>query len=109
MSHLEHRQNNLARRPTWAEIDLENLASNFNQIKTRMSPVARVMAVIKANAYGHGAIACARRLVREGADWFGMALPEEGIELRTSVILQSLLCLGGFWHGQAGICIQHGL
>jgi alanine racemase len=109
MSHLEHRQTNLARRPTWAEIDLENLASNFNQIKTRVSPVARVMAVIKANAYGHGAIACARRLVREGADWFGVALPEEGIKLRQAGISQPVLCLGGFWHGQAGICIQHGL
>ena len=109
MSHLEHRQDSLAQRPTWAEIDLENLASNFNQIKTRVSPVARVMAVIKANAYGHGAIACARRLVREGADWFGVALPEEGIELRAAGISQPVLCLGGFWHGQAGICIQHGL
>ena len=109
MSHLEHRQNNLARRPTWAEIDLDNLASNFNQIKRRVSPAARVMAVVKANAYGHGAVECARRLVNEGADWFGVALPEEGIELRASGISQPVLCLAGFWHEQAGICIQHGL
>lgn len=109
MSHLEDRQNTLARRPTWAEIDLENLASNFNQIKTLVSPVARVMAVIKANAYGHGAIVCARRLVREGADWFGVGLPEEGIELRQSGVYQPVLCLAGFWHGQAGLCIQYRL
>ncbi len=109
MSHLEGQQNNLAGRPTWAEIDLNNLASNFNQIRKRVSPAARVMAVIKANAYGHGAVECARRLVNEGADWFGVALPEEGIELRASGIAQPVLCLGGFWHGQAGASIQHRL
>ena len=109
MSQLENQQNSLARRPTWAEIDLNHLASNFNQIKKRVSPAARVMAVIKANAYGHGAVECARRLANEGADWFGVALPEEGIEFRASGIVQPVLCLGGFWHGQAGMCIQHRL
>ena len=109
MSQLENQQNSLARRPTWAEIDLNHLASNFNQIKKRVSPATRVMAVIKANAYGHGAVECARRLANEGADWFGVALPEEGIELRASGIVQPVLCLGGFWHGQAGMCIQHRL
>ena len=99
----------MSRRPTWVEIDLNNLAANFNQIKTRVSPAARVMAIVKANAYGHGAVACARRLVSEGAEWFGVALPEEGIELRTSGITQPMLCLGGFWPGQAALCIQHQL
>jgi alanine racemase len=102
-------QNLLARRPTWAEIDLNNLAANFNQIKQRVSQTARVMAVVKANAYGHGAVECARRLAREGADWFGVALPEEGIQLRDSGITQPILCLAGFWPGQAAACIRHGL
>lgn len=102
-------QHLLARRPTWAEIDLNNLAANFNQIKQRVSQTARVMAVVKANAYGHGAVECARRLAREGADWFGVALPEEGIELRDAGITQPILCLGGFWPGQAAVCIRHGL
>ena len=99
----------IARRPTWAEIDLNSLAANFNRVRQRVSPVARVMAVVKGNAYGHGAVACARRLASEGADWFGVALPEEGIELRTSGIKQPVLCLGGFWPGQAAACIQHHL
>jgi len=99
----------LARRPTWAEIDLNNLAANFNQIKQRVSQTARVMAVVKANAYGHGAVECARRLAREGADWFGVALPEEGIELRESGITHPILCLAGYWPGQAAACIRHGL
>ena len=67
------------------------------------------MAVVKANAYGHGAVECARRLAREGADWFGVALPEEGIELRASGITQPILCLAGYWPGQAAACIRHGL
>src|ERR1041384_6390672 len=95
------------RRPTWAEIDLDHLAANFNRVRQRVSPVARVMAVIKANAYGHGAVPCARRLAREGADWFGVALPEEGFELRSAGVTQPVLCLGGVWPGQAATCIQH--
>ena len=102
-------QNLLARRPTWAEIDLNNLAANFHQVKQRVNPTARVMAVVKANAYGHGAVECAHRLTREGADWFGVALPEEGIELRESGITQPILCLAGYWPGQAAACIRHGL
>ena len=109
MSQMKEQQNSLARRPTWAEIDLDKLAANFNRIKQLVSPVARVMAVVKANAYGHGAVECARRLVNEGADWFGVALPEEGIELRSAGIAQSVLCLAGFWPGQAGLCIQQRL
>jgi len=67
------------------------------------------MAVVKANAYGHGAVHCAKRLAAEGADWFGVALPEEGIELRSAGIKQPVLCLGGFWEDQAALCIQHDL
>ena len=106
MSNLDNHQ---ARRPTWAEIDLNNLAANFKRIRERVSPAARVMAVIKANAYGHGAVECARRLAKEGADWFGVALPEEGIELRESGISQAVLCLGGYWPGQAALCVQQRL
>ncbi|HJP91298.1 MAG TPA: alanine racemase [Pyrinomonadaceae bacterium] len=109
MSSSQDQQNELARRPTWAEIDLDKLASNFNQVKKLVSPSARVMAVVKANAYGHGAVQCARRLVNEGADWFGVALPEEGIELRAAGISQPMLCLAGFWAGQAELCIQQRL
>src|SRR5215204_1442661 len=93
-------------RPTWAEINLDHLAANFHSVKQRVGTVATVMAVVKANAYGHGAVECARRLAGEGADWFGVALPEEGIELRSAGISQSILSLGGFWSGQAAACIQ---
>lgn len=105
----QDQENNIARRPTWAEIDLNNLAANFNLVKRLVSPATRVMAVLKANAYGHGAVECARRLAIAGVDWFGVALPEEGIELRASGIVQPVLCLGGFWPGQAAVCLQQQL
>lgn len=96
-------------RPTWAEIDLNALATNFHIVKDRVGPDVSVMAVVKANAYGHGAVECARRLEHEGADWFGVALPEEGIELRKSDVTKPILCLAGFWSGQATACLEHNL
>jgi len=99
----------LGRRPTWAEIDLDALAANFNIVKDRVGPQVNVMAVVKANAYGHGAVECARRLEAEGTDWFGVALPEEGIELRNAGISKPILCLAGFWSGQATAVIERNL
>ncbi|HEY0003891.1 MAG TPA: alanine racemase [Pyrinomonadaceae bacterium] len=96
-------------RPTWAEIDLDALASNFRFVRGRVGPGVKVMCVVKANAYGHGAVRCARRLAEEGADWFGVALPEEGIALREAGISQPILCLGGFWKGQEESCLLYQL
>jgi len=104
-SPIDHYPNN-PQRPTWAEINLDNLAANFKLIKDRVGSVAKVMAIVKADAYGHGDVQCARRLVNEGAEWFGVALPEEAIGLRAAGIEQPILSLGGFWEGQAGVCIQ---
>jgi alanine racemase len=97
------------RRPTWAEIDLNALAANFHIVRDRVGPKVSIMAVVKANAYGHGAVECGRRLEAEGADWLGVALPEEGIELRNTGITKPILCLAGFWRGQANACIAYKL
>lgn len=96
-------------RPTWAEIDLDALAHNFHVIRKRVGPGVRILAAVKANAYGHGAAECATRLEREGVDWFGVALPEEGIELRAAGISKPILCMGGIWTGQENACIQQDL
>jgi len=96
-------------RPTWAEIDLDALAHNLRVIRQRVGREMKVLAAVKANAYGHGAVECARRLEAEGVDWFGVALPEEGIELRKSGISRPILCLGGFWRGQESACLQYQL
>jgi alanine racemase len=97
------------RRPTWAEIDLDALASNLRLIREQVGRETSVMAAVKADAYGHGAVACARRLERERVDWFGVALPEEGRELRRAGIARPILCLGGFWEGQQQVCLQQSL
>jgi alanine racemase len=96
-------------RPTWAEIDLDSLAHNFRTIRNHVGDEVNILAAVKANAYGHGAVECARRLEREGVDWFGVALPEEGIELRAAGVTKPILCLGGFWPGQEMACLQHKL
>ena len=96
-------------RPTWAEVDLDALAHNFHVIRQRVGPDVKVLAAVKANAYGHGAVECSRRLEREGADWFGVALPEEGVELRNAGITAPILCMGGSWKAQEGLCIQQKL
>lgn len=102
-------EDSLSQRPTWAEIDLDALASNFRVIRAQVGPEISVMAAVKANAYGHGAVACARKLEEEGVDWFGVALPEEGMELREAGIARPILCLGGFWNGQQKLCLQQAL
>jgi alanine racemase len=94
-------------RPTWAEINLDALAANFHTVRERVGAGVKVMAVVKANAYGHGATECALRLAREGADWFAVALPEEALELRRASVEQPILSLGGFWQGQQEACIQY--
>ena len=98
-----------SRRPTWAEVDLQNLAFNFRSVKSFVGPDVKYMAVVKADAYGHGAVECAKRLETEGVDWFGVALPEEGVELRKAGIRKSILCLGGFWDEQEALGLNYAL
>lgn len=94
-------------RPTWAEIDLDNLSFNFHSAKRFIGEDIKIMAVVKADAYGHGAVECARRLEREGIDWFGVALPMEGVELRRAGIRKLILCLGSFWPGQESLLLDN--
>jgi alanine racemase len=94
------------RRPTWAEIDLGALASNYRAVRGRVGEGVRVMGVVKADAYGHGAAECARRLEAEGAEWFGVATPEEGFALRRAGVRGRVLSFGGFWEGQAAACLR---
>lgn len=96
-------------RPTWAEINLDALAHNLRVIRQQVGDEVKILAAVKANAYGHGAVECARRLESEGVDWFGVALPEEGIELRNAGIARPILCMGGFWPGQEAALLEHQL
>jgi alanine racemase len=96
-------------RPTWAEISLAALKHNYLTIKNHLTAGAQLMAVVKAGAYGHGAVECSRALESIGADWFGVALVEEGVELRRAGITRPIFCLGGFWRGQAEVVVGHHL
>src|SRR5215216_5495443 len=78
-------------RPTWAEINLDNLIHNFRVMKEAVGPEVAIMPAVKADAYGHGAIECAEALEQAGADWFGVALPEEGLKLREAGITRPIL------------------
>lgn len=101
----------LMTRPTWAEIHLDRLACNLQSVKNYVGDkYLKFMAVVKANAYGHCAVECARKLETDGGvDWFGVALPEEGIELREAKIQKPILCLGSFWEGQEQQILQFNL
>lgn len=67
------------------------------------------MAVVKADAYGHGAVRCAQALESAGIDWFGVAIPAEGVELRKKGIRKRILCLGSFWESQENLLLNQGL
>jgi alanine racemase len=94
-------------RSTWTEINLARLRSNLQAIKARVSP-AKVMLVVKANAYGHGLkdVACQ---IGPLADSIGVAVLEEGIYLREAGVQTPTLVLGGIWGNQIPAYIEHDL
>lgn len=80
-------------RPAWTEIDLRALVGNLRHLRRAVAP-ARVLAVIKADAYGHGAVEVARALEGAGVDMLGVALLEEGAEVRREGVSAPILVLG---------------
>ncbi|NJK69164.1 MAG: alanine racemase [Microcoleus sp. CSU_2_2] len=99
----------------WVEIDLTALTHNIKQLKNILSPQTELMAVVKADAYGHGAITVSQTALQAGASWLGVATIPEGIELREAGIEAPILLLGAthtpeqvkaiaHWHLQPTIC-----
>jgi alanine racemase len=86
-------------RPTLVEVDLNRLAHNFQAIKQQVAP-ARVMPILKANAYGHGLLRTAQLMESLGSDYIGVAVLEEGILLRQNGIRMPILVLGGILGNQ---------
>ncbi len=87
-------------RPTFAWIDLDALEHNYRVIRKRVGADIGIMAVVKADAYGHGGVPVAANLERLGADCFGVAFAEEGMALREGGITKPILILGGIYHGE---------
>jgi len=90
----------LSGRPTVGEVDLGALEFNYRQIKKRIPEDVKLLAVVKADAYGHGAVPVSLRLEKLGVEYLGVAIPEEGVELRRGGVKTPILVLGGFFGGE---------
>ncbi len=90
----------VATRPTWAEVSLTKLRQNFRTVQKHVGANVTVCAVVKADAYGHGAVECSRALEAEGARWLGVTSLDEAIPLRDAGIEARILLMTGFWRGE---------
>lgn len=93
-------------RPTWAEISLDAIAANTRALKTLAAP-ADVLAVVKADAYGHGAVEVSRAALEAGAAWLGVAALEEALELRRAGLEAPILLLSPSTPAQAEAIVGH--
>ena len=87
---------------TWAEISNSRLAENYRNISAELGAGIAVVGVVKANAYGHGAVHCSRTLVAEGASWLAVSNVEEGLELRKAGLAVRILVMGGVLPDERG-------
>jgi len=96
----------VATRPTWAEVSLATLRQNFRTVQKHVGTSVTVCAVVKADAYGHGAVECSRALEAEGAKWLGVTSLDEAIPLREARIHANILLMTGFWRGEEAEIIR---
>ena len=96
-------------RPTWVEINLDSLRFNLNSIKGHLPAGVKLMAVVKANAYGHGIEKIAHCLETEGVEDFGVAIAEEGVVLRQDGVKGNILIFGGCYPGQENLFSTYSL
>lgn len=94
-------------RPTVAEIDLRAFERNVDAIASRLPAGTKLIALLKADAYGHGAVELARRCTPERVAMIGVALLEEALELRRAAITLPILVLGALDEGQVRIALEH--
>ena len=96
----------MATRPTWAEVSLTTLRQNFRTVQKQIGASVTVCAVVKADAYGHGAVECSRALEAEGAKWLGVTSLDEAIPLREAGVRANILLMTGFWRGEESEIIR---
>ena len=94
-------------RRTWAEIDLDALAHNYRRLRRHIGPDVRFLGVVKADAYGHGAVQVARTLQDLGADYLAVSSIDEAMELRANGVSMPVLILGHTPKEQVGRLIEH--
>ena len=90
---------------TWCSIDLSAISHNYRQIKQKTN--ARIISIVKAGAYGHGAVPVAKALAKEGCDFFAVSSIEEALELRHGGIDSSILILGYILPGRIKDAIEN--
>ena len=95
--------------PTWAEINLDNIKFNLNNIRKLLKKDTKVCGIVKANAYGHGSVMVAKLLEKEKVDYLGVARLEEAIELRQNDIKLPILCLGYIPEESLDIAIKNNI
>ncbi|MCE9596007.1 MAG: alanine racemase [Planctomycetes bacterium] len=93
----------------WAEIDLDALAWNLASIRSRIGAERGVILVVKADAYGHGAVAIAHHALRHGVEAFGVGTSAEALALRKAGLRARLLVLGTIVEDEAPACLRHGV
>ena len=96
-------------RATRAEINLKAFKHNLQNLKKIIEPDTGIMAVIKADAYGHGSLPFAKAAVDSGVDYIGVGIIEEGIELRENGITEPILILGSIFPDEAADLVRHDL
>ena len=96
-------------RPTRVVIDLIKLENNIKEIKSQLDSKTAIMAIVKANAYGHGILEVAKAALKSGAHSLGVAIPEEGVKLRRGGIDCDILVLGGFATDQINLILDYNL
>src|SRR5271157_2110606 len=94
---------------TWAEISLEVLRENFRAIQQHVGADVAICAVVKADAYGHGVVECARALESAGAPWLGVTDAAEGMVLRSAGLKARILLMTGMWRGEEDLIVSHHL
>lgn len=94
-------------RRTWADINLDNLKYNYRKLKEKIGREVKFLGVVKADAYGHGAVMTARTLEEEGADYLAVSSIDEAMELRMNGIKMPILILGHTPREQVGRLIEY--
>ncbi len=94
-------------RPTWAEIDLRALVKNFNRVRDIVGSRVKIMSVVKADAYGHGAVKVSQALEEAGTSMLGVATIEEAVELRESGINIPVVILSGIYNDEFDLVLNN--
>jgi alanine racemase len=95
--------------PAWVEVDLDALAANIGVVRSRVGPGVRILLIVKADAYGHGAVEVAREAVRQGVYMLGVATIDEGKELRGAGLDAAILVLSPTLPGEIPEILAHDL